>query len=86
MMYMLAVNGFDCRDCYVYAAPNYGWIHFAVYKTYEPFDPTTTSWFDLAEKGLISDSAIASLNSYGHVRQEDLVFTWLDKNWRSAKN
>jgi SAM-dependent methyltransferase len=86
MMYMLAVNGFDCRDCYIYAAPNYGWIHFAVYKTYEPFEPTTTSWFDLAEKGLISDSAIASLNSYGHVRQEDLVFTWLDKNWRSAKN
>jgi hypothetical protein len=86
LMYMLAVNGFDCRDCYVYTAPNYGWIHFAVYKSYESFDPATTSWFDLADKGLISDSAMTSLNSYGHVRQEDLMFTWLDKDWRFAKN
>jgi SAM-dependent methyltransferase len=86
LMYMLAVNGFDCRDCYIYSAPNYGWIHFAVYKSYEPFDHATTSWFDLAEKNLISDSAMNSLNKYGHVRQEDLMFTWLDKDWRFAKN
>jgi SAM-dependent methyltransferase len=86
LMYMLAVNGFDCRDCYIYMAPNYGWIHFAVYKSHEPFDPATTSWFDLADKGLILDSAVESLNKYGHVRQEELIFTWLDKDWRFAKN
>lgn len=86
LMYMLAVNGFDCRDCYVYMAPNYGWVHFCVYKSYDPFDPATTSWFDLAEKRLISDSAMDSLNKWGHVRQEDLMFTWLDKDWRFAKN
>jgi len=86
LMYMLAVNGFDCRDCYIYMAPNYGWIHFAVYKSHEAMDPATTTWFDLADKGLISDSAMASLNNYGHVRQEDLIFTWLDKDWRFAKN
>ena len=86
LMYMLAVNGFDCRDCYIYAAPNYGWIHFCVYKSYEPFDHVGTSWFDLADKHLISDSAIESLNKWGHVRQEDLMFTWLDKDWRFAKN
>jgi SAM-dependent methyltransferase len=86
LMYMLAVNGFDCRDCYIYMAPNYGWIHFAVYKSFEPFDPATTSWFDLADKNLISDSAMTSLNKYGHVRQEDLMFVWLDKDWRFAKN
>lgn len=85
-MYMLAVNGFDCRDCYIYAQPNYGWIHFAVYKNYEPFDYKTTSWFDLADKRLISDSAMNSLNKWGHVRQEDLMFVWLDKDWRFAKN
>lgn len=86
LMYMLAVSGFDCRDCYVYMAPNYGWIHFAVYKSYEPFDAASTSWFDLADKRLISDSAMQSLNKYGHVRQEELMFTWLDKDWRFAKN
>jgi len=86
LIYMLAVNGFDCRDCYIYMAPNYGWIHFCVYKNYEPFDSENTTWFDLAEKGLISNSAMDSLNKWGHVRQEDLIFTWLDKDWRFAKN
>jgi SAM-dependent methyltransferase len=85
LTYMLAVNGFDCRDCYIYMAPNYGWIHFAVYKSYDPLD-INSSWFDLAEKNLISDSAMNSLNKWGHVRQEDLMFTWLDKDWRPAKN
>lgn len=86
LMYMLAVNGFDCRDCYIYMAPNYGWIHFAVYKSYEAMDPATTSWFDLADKNLLNDSVVASLNKYGSVRQEELIFTWLDKDWRFAKN
>jgi SAM-dependent methyltransferase len=86
LMYMLAVNGFDCRDCYIYAQPNYGWIHFCVYKSYEPMDYGSTTWFDLADKRLISDSAMDSLNKYGHVRQEDLMFVWLDKDWRFAKN
>jgi hypothetical protein len=86
LMYMLAANGFDCRDCYIYMAPNYGWIHFAVYKSMGPQIPENTSWFDLADRGLISDSAMASLNKWGHVRQEDLMFTWLDKDWRFAKN
>jgi len=86
LMYMLAVNGFDCRDCYIYMAPNYGWIHMAVYKTMDPLDPANTSWFDLADKNLINDSVKNSLNKYGYVRQEDLIFTWLDKDWRFAKN
>jgi SAM-dependent methyltransferase len=86
LTYMLAVNGFDCRDCYIYMAPNYGWIHFAVYKSRVPFDHETTSLFDVADAGLLSDSAMSSLNKYGHLRQEELMFTWLDKDWRFAKN
>jgi hypothetical protein len=86
LMYMLAVSGFDCRDCYVYMAPNYGWVHLAVYKSYAPMDAASTTWFDLADKNLISDSAMTSLNKYGHVRQEELMFTWLDKDWRFARN
>ena len=85
-MYMLAVNGFDCRDCYVYMAENYGWIHIAVYKSMEPLDPATTSWYDLADLNLVNDSVKNSLNKYGHVRQEELIFTWLDKDWRYARN
>jgi hypothetical protein len=86
LMYMLAVNGFDCRDCYIYMAPNYGWVHFCVYKNSKPFEPGSTTWYDLADKNVISDSAKRSLDQYGHVRQEDLSFVWLDKDWRLAKN
>ena len=86
LMYMLAVNGFDCRDCYIYMSPNYEWIHFAVYKSYDPFDHATTTLFDLADKHLLSDSAVDSLTKHGHLRQEELSFVWLDKNWRLAKN
>lgn len=86
LMYMLAVNGFDCRDCYMWMEENTSWMHFVVYKSADPLDPATTSWFDLADKNLISDSAMHSLNKYGHVRQEELMFTWLDKDWRFAKN
>lgn len=86
LMYMLAVNGFDCRDCYIWMDTNNAWMHFAVYKSMDPMDPVTTSWFDLADKNLINNSVMDSLNKYGHVRQEELIFTWLDRDWRFAKN
>ena len=86
LLYMLAVNGFDCRDCYIYTAQNYGWVHIAVYKSMSPMDPASTTWYDLIDKNLVHDSIITSLNTYGHVRQEDLIFTWLDKDWRFARN
>ena len=82
---MLAVNGFDCRDCYMYMAPNYGWVHMAVYKSHAPLDPVGTSWFDLADKELLHPSVVDSLNRYGHVRQEDIFYPWLDKDFYRAK-
>lgn len=82
LMYMLAVNGFDCKDAYFYKNMNDPWLHAAVYKSsVAPMDPKTTSWHDLADKGLINDSAMASLNQHNYVRQEDLVTTWLDKDF-----
>lgn len=86
LMYMLAVNGFDCRDCYVWMDTNNSWMHFAVYKSIDPLDPKTTTWHDLIDLRLVNDSVINCINKYGHVRQEELLFTWLDKDWRFAKN
>lgn len=86
LMYMLAVSGFDCRDCYIFMEQNNPWMNFAVYKNSEPFDISTTTWHDLADKNLINDSAKLSLNTYGYVRQEDLIFTWFDRDWHFAKN
>jgi hypothetical protein len=86
LMYMLAVNGFDCRDCYVWTDTNNNWLYFAVYKSFAPLDPAATSWHDLADLKLINDSAMESLNKYGYIRQEELLFSWLDKDLRFAKN
>lgn len=80
LIYMLAVNGFDTRDAYMLKQFNDPWINIAVYKSdIKPMDPATTSWFDLAETGLLHPSVINSLNKFGHVRQEELIYPWLDK-------
>lgn len=84
MIYMLAVNGFDCCDGYLRKAPNDPWFHAAVFKTdIEPMDPRTTSWHDLAELGLLHHSIVDSLHQHDIPYVEDLLFTWLDKeNYR----
>jgi SAM-dependent methyltransferase len=80
-VYMLAVNGFDCKDAYVKKQENDPWLHIAVYKsTVAPMNPQTTSWFDLADKDLLHPSILNSLNLYGYVKQEEIVYPWLDKD------
>ncbi len=82
LIYMLAVNGFDCRDSYFYKTANNPWIYLAVYKTaIPPMNPKNTTWYDLEEKGLLHDSIIASIRKFGYLRQEDIIMPWLDKNW-----
>jgi SAM-dependent methyltransferase len=86
LMYMLAVNGFDCRDAYFLKEENSPWLHAAVYKSdIEPMNPKTTSWYDLAELNLLNDSVMTSLNKYGYVKQEEIITTWLDKDFHKPK-
>lgn len=81
LVYMLAVNGFDCRDAYFRKRIDDPWLHAAVFKTdQEPMDPATTTWLDLADRKLLSDSLVNSLRTYGHIRQQDALFPWLDKS------
>jgi hypothetical protein len=87
LLYMLAVNGFDCKDSYMYKAPNDPWIHLAVYKSdVPPMDPRTTRWLDLDEKGMLHSSLSASIQQYGYLRQEDILLQWLDKNLYFVKD
>ena len=80
LVYMLAVNGFDCRDAYFRKQTDDPWLHAAVFKTaQEPRDPATTTWYDLVEAGLINESLANSLRTFGHVREQDALFPWLDK-------
>lgn len=80
LIYMLAVNGFDCRDAYLLKRHNDPWIHMAVYKSdIAPMDVKTTTWLDLAEKNLLHPSVVGCLNKYGHIQQEEILYPWLDK-------
>lgn len=80
LIYMLAVNGFDCRDAYLLKEFNDPWIHMAVYKSdIAPMDPATTSWITLIETGLLHPTMVNSINAYGYLRQEDIVMPWLDR-------
>lgn len=80
LLYMLAVNGFDCRDAYLLKEFNDPWIHMAVYKSdIAPMDPATTSWEQLCDLGLLNPTAVNSIRKHGHLRQEEIVYAWLDK-------
>jgi len=79
LMHMLAVTGWDCNTGYFRKQPNEPWITAIVYKSdTEPMDPGTTSWYELAERKLLPESAVKSINAHGYLRQEDLLIEWLD--------
>ena len=87
LIHMLAVNGWDCREGFFLKRPNEEWLHAIVYQSsYQPMDPKTTTLFELAEKKLLPDSAVASINAHGYIRQQDLVLPWLDKSLHSLAN
>lgn len=80
LIYMLAVNGFDCRDAYLLKQFQDPWIQMAVYKSdVAPMDPATTSWFDLANRGLLHPTIVDSLNANGFLKQEEICMPWLNK-------
>ena len=86
LMYMLAISGFDCRDAYFYRKENSPWLYAAVYASqHEPLPPNPT-WYDLAERQLINDSVINSVQKYGYARLEDVVVSWFDKNLYQITN
>ena len=81
LVHMLAINGWDCRAGFFKKTSGDPWVHAIVYKSeHEPMNPKTTTWYELAEKNLLPESAVQSIQKYGFVRQEDLVLPWLDKS------
>jgi len=86
LMYMLAVNGFDCKDAYFYKDINNMWLHAAVYKSdIPPMDPQTTTWHDLIDLGLVNDSVKNSVLKHGYVEQDDLLTSWLDRDYHRVR-
>jgi len=80
LMYMLAISGFDCRDAYFYRKTNSPWLYAAVYCSHQEPVVGHATWQDLADRGLLNDSLINSVNKYGYARLEDVMVTWLDKD------
>lgn len=86
LTYMLALSGFDTRDAFFYREPDSPWLYAAVYASQHDPVPDNASWCDLAERGLISDSLIESVNRFGYARLEDVVVRWLDKDFYRINN
>lgn len=88
LLYMLAVNGFDCRAGHFTKQLNDPWIHCVAYKSeHAPMDPKRTTWYDLVEKNLLPDSAMDCIRTYGLLKQEEIQTHWLDGqycNWNQA--
>lgn len=81
LIHMLALNGWDCKSGFFLKKANDDFIHLIVYKsTHAPMDPRTTTWYDLAEKDLLPETAVASIQRHGYLRQQDLVLYWIDKS------
>lgn len=88
LIHMLAVNGWDCRDGFFKKERHNPWIYAAVYKqpNFQKLDYRKTSWFNLAERNLLLESAVNSINNFGYLRQQDLIITWLDKRVYDFRN
>lgn len=88
LLYMLAVNGFDCKEGHFVKHPNDPWIHCVAYKSREfPEDPRTTTWYDLCDKNLLPETAVNSIKTFGLLKQEDLQTHWLNGqfcNWNQV--
>lgn len=81
LIHILALSGFDCSTGYFKKSMTDPWLHTAVYRSnHEPMNPKTTRWYDLADRGLLPISAVASIDRHGYLRQRDLVLPWLDKS------
>jgi len=82
LIHMLAVTGWDCAGGFFRKLPDDPWIQAVVYRSeQDPCDARTTTWYDLAERGLLPESAVQSIMKHGYLRQRDLTLPWIDKSF-----
>jgi SAM-dependent methyltransferase len=86
LIYMLAISGFDCRDAYFYREKQSPWLYAAVYASQHAPITHQATWYDLAERNLINDSLIASVNRYGYAKLDEVMVSWLDRDFYQITN
>lgn len=82
LLYMLAVNGWDCKSGFFKKHIGDPWMYAIVYRSNtEPMNPALTNLYNLAEEtDLLPESAVKSIHKYGMLRQRDLFLPWIDKS------
>jgi len=82
LIYMLAVNGWDCKSGFFKKHIGDPWMYAIVYRSNtEPMNPALTNLYNLAEEtDLLPESAVKSIHKYGMLRQRDLFLPWIDKS------
>lgn len=79
LIYLLAANGFDCRDGHFKQQRGNPMLHLAVYKSpHKPMDMGKTSLYDLVDLKLLPASVEACILKYGCMRHEFLEVEWID--------
>jgi len=77
LIYLLALNGFDCKNGYFKKNAYEDIIQIVTYKNTEPFD-YVSSWYNLLEENVFSDNISKIISSKGYLTDNGLVTTWLD--------
>lgn len=82
LIYMLAVNGWDCASGFFKKEITDPWIYAIVYKSdTSPMNPADTNLYNLIEDtNLLPKSIVQSITKYGMLRQKDLFLPWLDRS------
>ncbi len=88
LIYMLAVNGWDCNSGFFKKSIDDPWLYAITYRSdIKPMDPNTTDLYKLAEDtNLLPDCVVNSINKYAILRQRDLILPWIDKNLTVMEN
>jgi SAM-dependent methyltransferase len=86
LIYLLAINGFDCNDAYFYREDDSPWLYAGVYANDMQPLPIGTSWYELAERKLINKNLIDGIERKGYADISDVVVQWFDKNFYLVKS
>ena len=77
LVYLLALNGFDCADAYFKKPAFEDYIEVICYKNQDPVDYAST-WYQLDELGLLSENMSDIINRIGYLTDNGLVTKWVD--------
>jgi SAM-dependent methyltransferase len=77
LIYLLALNGFDCADAYFKKPAFEDYIEVIVYKNQDPVD-YNLSWYELDALGLLSENMSGIINRIGYLTDNGLVTKWID--------